>query len=114
MPPPIEKRVAIGGQFLDETQIRLSATSFLSFPVDSHRGEIGGDGAVKVHSKMPTVVALFAQGRLSAVGGAPVEVMVCGKKLRSMVLEEVSCAENGGHHDVAVLVFRSAIAGVIA
>ena len=114
VPPPIEKRVAIGGQFLDETQIRLSATSFLGFPVESHRGEVGGDGVVKIRSKMPAVVALFAQGRLSAVGGAPVEVMVGGKNLGPMVLVEVSCAENGGHHDVAMLVFRSATAELIA
>jgi hypothetical protein len=108
VPPPAEKRIAIGGKFLDEVSIRQSATSYLSFPVDNHSGEVGADGFVTIHAKMPTVVQLFAEGRLTRVGGAPVEVMVGGKKLGPMVLSEVSCTGYGGHNDVALLVFRRA------
>jgi hypothetical protein len=43
---------------------------------------------------------------LKPVGGAPVEVVVGGRKLGPMVLIEVRCTGYGGHHDVAVLVFR--------
>ena len=112
VPPPAEKRIAIGGKFLDEVSIRQTATSFLSFPVGNHRGEIGGDGAVTIHAKMPTIVELFAEGALTPVGGAPVEIMVAGKKLGPMVLAEVRCTGGGGLHDVAVLVFRRSDAAV--
>jgi hypothetical protein len=112
VPPPAEKRIAIGGKFLDEVSIRQSATSFLSFPVGNHRGEIGGDGAVTIHAKMPTIVELFAEGALTPVGGAPMEIMVAGKKLGPMVLAEVRCTGGGGLHDVAILVFRRADAEV--
>jgi hypothetical protein len=108
VPPPAEKRIAIGGKFLDEVSIRQSATSFLSFPVENHRGEVGGDGVVTIHAKMPTIVELFAEGALTPVGGAPVDVMVAGKKLGPMVLAEVRCTGGGGHHDIVVLVFRRA------
>lgn len=108
VPPPIEKRVAIGGKFLDETQIRMTATSYLSFPVEAHRGVIGDDGTVSVRTKMPTAVALLAQGLLPPIGGAAVGLMVQGKKLDAMVLSEIRCDDNGGHHDIAVLVFKPA------
>ena len=108
VPPPAEKRIAIGGQFLDEVNIRRSAPAFLSFPVDNHHGEIGGDGVVTIHAKMPTIVELFAEGALTPVGGAPADVMVAGKKLGPMVLAEVRCTGGGGHHDIVVLVFRGA------
>jgi len=81
VPPPAEKRIAIGGRFLDEVQIRMTATSYLSFPVESHRGTVDGNGIATIHAKMPTVVQLFAEGRLPPVGGTPVEVMVRGQKL---------------------------------
>ena len=57
---------------------------------------------------MPTIVALFAEGALGPIGGAPVDVRVGGKVLGSMVLREVSCSGQGGHHDIAVLVFGPA------
>jgi hypothetical protein len=38
--------------------------------------------------------------------------MVGGKQLGAMVLSEVRGTEYGGHHDVAVLVFRRANAAV--
>lgn len=111
VPPPAEKRIAIGGKFLDEVRIRQGATSHLSFPVDHHRGEIGSDGVVAIQAKMPTVVELFAKGVLKPVGGAPVDVMVGATRLGPMILAELRCA-GGGHHDVAVLVFRPAGAEV--
>jgi len=110
IPPPAEKRIAIGGQFLDEAKIRLDATSYLSFPVQSHRGLVDSNGIATIHAKMPTVLQLFAEGRIPPVGGTPVEVMVGGKPLGAMVLSGVRCISNGGHHDVAELVFRPATA----
>jgi hypothetical protein len=106
VPPPAEKRIAIAGRFLDEVRIHLGGTSFLSFPVENHRGDIHADGAVTVEAKMPTVVALFADGALKPVGGAPVDVRVGSKVLGPMVLREVGCSGRDGHNDVAVLVFR--------
>lgn len=108
VPPPLEKRIAIGGRFLDEVKIRLDATSYLSFPVQNHRGLVGSDGSATIHAKMPTALQLFAEGRLPQVGGGSVEVVVGGKPLGPMVLSEVRCVSNGGHHDVAELVFRPA------
>jgi len=112
VPPPVEKRIAIGGQFLDEVRIRISATSYLGFPVEEHRGEVGGDGRVTIHTKMPAVVELFAQGRLTAVGGAPVDIMVGGKALGPMVLAEVRGVEEGGRYDIVALIFRSTTARI--
>jgi len=109
----MEKRIAIGGQFLDEVKIRLDATSYLSFPVENHRGVVGSDGFATIHARMPTALQLFAEGRLPPAGGPPVEVIVGGKPLGPMLLSEVRCVSNGGHHDVAELVFRPAIAGAL-
>lgn len=53
------------GTLLDEVQIKQSATSYLSCPVEHHRGAIGVDGVVTIYSTMPTVLALFAEGRLT-------------------------------------------------
>lgn len=108
VPPPAEKRIAIGGKFLDEVRVNQSTTSYLLFPVERHRGEIGADGVVTIYSTMPTVLQLFAEGRLTPVGGAPVDIMVGGKELGPMVLVELRCADSGGYHDVAVLVLRPA------
>lgn len=108
IPPPIEKRVAIGARFLDEECIPLTATSLLRFPVQHHSGAVGTDGRVTIHTKMPTAVALFANGAIRPIGGEAVELMVEGKKLGAMVLTGVQCGENGGRQDVAVLVFEPA------
>ena len=83
---------------------RRSATSFLLFPVENDRG----DGVVTIHAKLPTVVDLFAEGTLTPVDGAPVNVIVAGKMLGPMVLAEVRCTGGGEYHDVVVLVFRRA------
>lgn len=42
--PPVEKRVAIGGAFLDEVQIARGANTSLSFPVDRHRASVAENG----------------------------------------------------------------------
>ena len=73
-PPPAEKRVAIGGKFLDEVQISQGGNMSLSFPVDRHRGVIGEDGTVTVYAMMPAALKLFAEGRLPRVAGDAVEV----------------------------------------
>jgi hypothetical protein len=106
VPPPVEKRVAIGGKFLDEVRISLGGNSFLGFPVDRHRGVVGDDGTATVYAMMPTAVKLFADGRLTRVGGDPVEVTIGGRKLGPMVLTEVLCGGENYRYDVAVLVFR--------
>jgi len=108
VPEAIEKRVAIGGKFLDETQIRLTATSSLRFPVKAHRGRIGNDGSVMVRTKMPIALALLAEGVLPAIGGASVGLTVQGKRLEAMVLSEIRCDANGGHYDIAILTFKPA------
>jgi hypothetical protein len=106
VPPPIEKRISIGGVFLDEVRIRLNATSFLGFPVTEHRASIGPDGTATVEARMPTALQLFAEGRLPHVGGDPVDVVIGGRCIGPMVLSEVRCAGDHGRHDTAVLLFR--------
>jgi len=95
--------------FLDEVRILLDrkagAIAMLSFPVGRHWGAVGDDGSVMVYTKMPTAVSLLAEGVLPPLGGAAVELMVGGRKLDAMLLTEVRCEPNGGHHDIAVLVF---------
>ena len=113
VPPPAEKRISIGGRFLDEVRIRQTATSYVGFPVTVHHGVVGDDGTATVNAKMPSVVQLFAEGRLPPVGGPPVEVTVGVAKLGPMVLSEVRCAGQHGWNDVAVLIFRPASADSI-
>ena len=108
VPPPIEKRIAIGGKFLDEVLIAQGRNAYLSFPVERHRGVIGDDGAVTVHAMMPSALQLFAEGCLPRIGGAPVEVVVGGRKLGLMVLSELHCGGENYRHDVAILVFKHA------
>ena len=106
IPPPAEKRVAIGGKFLDEVRISLSGNAALSFPVERHRGVVGDDGTATVYAMMPSALKLFAEGRLPRIGGDPVELVIGGRKLGSMVLTEVGCGGADYRHDIAVLVFR--------
>jgi hypothetical protein len=108
VPPPLEKRIAIGGAFLDEVRIRQSETSYLSFPVENHRGVIDTEGVATVRAQMPTVAQLFAEGRLAAIGGHPVEVRIGATNLGPMVLRELRCGGDSGRNDVAVLVFARA------
>jgi hypothetical protein len=108
IPPPIEERVAIGGKFLDEVQIRQTANAYLKFPVEAHRGQVASDGSVTIHTKMPTAIALFAEGALRPVGEAQVDITVAGKEHRAMVLCDVICTGHAGHNDIAALVFKPA------
>jgi hypothetical protein len=108
VPPPIEKRIAIGGRFLDEVLIAQGGNTYASFPVEQHRGVIGDDGTVTVHAMMPSALQLFAEGRLPRVDGGPVEVVVGGRKLGPMILAEIRCGGENYRHDVAVLVFKQA------
>jgi hypothetical protein len=112
VPPPIEKRVAIGGKFLDEVRIRLNASSYVSFPVSEHSGSIGADGTATVRARMPTALQLFAEGLLPRVGGDPVELVIGGRSTGAMVLSDVVSGGEYGRHDIAVLVFRPAHAEV--
>ena len=64
-------RIAIGGRYLDEVQIRLDlpdSLSHLSFPANRHRGRVEED-RVTVFTQGPTAVKLFADGVLPPVGG---------------------------------------------
>jgi hypothetical protein len=108
LPPPLEKRIAVDGKFLDEVQISQGGNTSLSFPVERHRGVIDDDGTATVYAMMPSALQLFAEGHLPRVGGAPVEVAIGGRKLGPMVLTQVSCGGESYRHDIAVLVFRRA------
>lgn len=110
-PPPIEKRIAIGGKFLDEVRIARGGNAYVGYPVTEHRSMIGDDGTVTVHAMMPSALQLFAEGRLPRVGGDPVEVVVGGRKLGPMMLAEIRCGGENHRHDIAVLVFKQASTG---
>jgi hypothetical protein len=112
VPPPIEKRIAIGGRFLEEVRIRRGESAYVGFPVTEHRGVIGTDGTVTVHAMMPSALQLFAEGRLPHVGGIPVEVMVGGRDLGPMTLAELRCDGESYRYNVAVLVFKRPSTGV--
>lgn len=106
LPPPVQKRVALGGKYLDEVNVAQGVNISVSFPADRHRGEVGADGTATVYAMMATALQLFAEGRLTRVGGDPVEVAVGGRRLGPMVLTHVRCS--GLNYDIAVLVFRPA------
>jgi hypothetical protein len=67
VPPPAEKRIALGVSLLDEVRIRHGANAYRLFPVDQHQGAVDADGAATIRAKMPAVVRLFAEGRLAKV-----------------------------------------------
>ena len=103
--PPSEKRIAIGGPaFLDEVLIRLRPGQYLGFPYARHTAAVAEDGTVTVEAMMPTALQLFADGRLSRVGGAPIAVTIGGRALEPMNLVEVRCA--GESNELARLVFK--------
>lgn len=106
--PPVDKRISIGGKFLDEARISQGGNSSLSFPVESHRGVVGDDGTAMVYAMMPSALKLFADGSLTRIGGDPVEVVIGGRKLGPMVLTEVRCGRENYQHDIAVLIFTGA------
>lgn len=104
--PPNEKRISIGGAFLDEVRIRQTKTSLISFPIDNHRGVVDLDGTATVEARMPTALQLLADGRLPRIDGEPVELVVRGRRLPAMVLSEVRCGGDHGRNDIAVLLFK--------
>lgn len=106
--PPAEKRIAIGGRYLDELSIALGSGHYLGFPVERHRGVVGEDGTATVYAMMPSALQLFAAGVLPAIGAGPVEVAIGRRQLGPMRLAEVSCGSEDGRHDVAILVFKPA------
>jgi hypothetical protein len=108
IPPPIEKRIAIGGVFLDEVRIRLDGGgySFLNFPYARHHGVVAEDGTATVYAMMPSALQLLAEGKLPRLNSDCVDVVVGGRALGPMVLTEVRCVGHGG--DVATLVFKPA------
>lgn len=107
VPPPVEKRIAIAGTFLDEVRIRRDGGySFLRFPESRHRGAVAEDGTATVYAMMPSALQLFAEGKLPRVNAGAVDVVVGGRALGPMVLAEVRCV--GISADVATLVFKPA------
>jgi hypothetical protein len=66
VPPPAEKRVAVGGKFLDEVQISQGGNTSLNFPVDRHRGVVGEDGTATVYAMMPLGLEAVRGGALAA------------------------------------------------
>lgn len=109
VPPPAEKRVALGGKFLDEVRISQGRNGLLSFPVDRHRGVVAADGTATIHAMMPSALQLFAEGRLPPVGGE-VEVVIGGRALGPMVLASIGCGGENYRNDIAILVFTPASA----
>lgn len=107
-PPPADKRIAIGGRFLDEVRIPQGGNALLSFPVERHSGTISEDGTATVRTMMPSALRLFAEGHLPPVKGGHVEVAIGGRPLGPMVLADVRCGGEDLRHDVAILVFKPA------
>ena len=112
VPPPVDKRIAIGGTFLDEVRIRQDGGgyAFLSFPYARHRGAIAEDGTATVYAMMPSAMQLFAEGKLPRLNAGSVDVTIGGRALGPMVLAEVRCVGLGT--DVATLVFKPADNGI--
>lgn len=106
VPPPLEKRIAIGGTFLDEVRISRGDNTLLSYPPERHRAVLAADGAATIYAMMPSALQLLADGRLPSVGGGPIEVAIGGRSLGPMVLAAVQCI--GAHYEVAALVFKPA------
>lgn len=106
VPPPLEERIAIGGQFLDEVQLPMASRMSLLFPRKRHTAMLGEGGTLTLRTPMPVAVVLLADGVLPPKGGAPVEVLVHGENLGPMVLREVSCSGDGGRESIAALVFE--------
>lgn len=103
VPPPADKRVSIGGKFLDEVRIREGETTYVAYPIEHHRGVSAPDGMTTIYTRAATVLELFAQDVLKPVGKGAVSLVLSGKMLGLMVLSEVRI---GGDRSGAVLVFR--------
>ena len=105
-------RIAIGGRYLDEVQIRLDlpdSLSHLSFPANRHRGRVEED-RVNVFTQGPTAVKLFADGVLPPVGRGAVTVAIGGWELGPCHLEAVETCETRSFEHGIVLRFRRVMA----
>jgi hypothetical protein len=105
-----ELRIAIEGRYLDEVKIRqanMYATSpiaYVSFPARRHWARAEGDD-VTLSAQAATVVKLFADGVLPALGGRSVAVEV-GGRIHRCILEAVELGATGAVDDMIVLRFR--------
>jgi hypothetical protein len=107
VPPRAETRISIDGRYLDEVQIRQTATSFLAFPPERHRAETTGDRVV-LHVPALAVAQLLAEGRLPPIGGRSVELIVHAQPPRRMVLAEICSGARSVLGEVVSLTFRAA------
>ena len=109
--PPVEKRIAIDGRFLDEVRIRVAqsgsgAVVYRSDPPQSHRAEIDRDDHVAIHTPMATAATLLAEGNLPPVGARSVELRVGGKPFEAMDFRELRISSAGLGDAQAVLLFE--------
>jgi len=105
-------RVAIGGRYLDEVQIRLDlpdSLSHLSFPANRHRGRVEED-RVTVFTQGPTGVKLFADGVLPPIGGGAVTVAIGGPGVRTLPPRGRRDCETRSFEHGIVLRFRRVMA----
>lgn len=108
VPPPVEKRVKIGGAFLDEVGVPLGAGSTLSHPIEHHRWRVDERGVVTIWTKLPTAAQLFAVGHLTRIGGAPVRVTLGATDFDAVQLVALRLCDNYGRYDEVELEFRRA------
>jgi hypothetical protein len=104
-------RIAIGGRYLDEVQIRqnLPGTSYVSFPAHRHLARVEDD-LVTVSTQGATAVKLFADGVLPPVGGGAVTVAIGGRELGLCHLDAVETCETRSFELGIVLRFRRVMA----
>jgi hypothetical protein len=106
-----EVRIAIRAKYLDEVRIRQAdqcapgSVSYLSFPAHRHWARIVGDRII-IGAQAATVVQLFADGVLPAVGGRGVPVEVGNRKFGGCVLESIESGKRSAVDDIIVLRFR--------
>jgi hypothetical protein len=107
-------RIAIGGTYLDEVQIRLAKShapntrSDLSFPAHHHAASIEQDQLV-VATQAATAVKLFSEGVLQPIGGTGVTVRIGSEDCGLWLLDSVE-ADHESSSDVQILLrFRRAV-----
>ncbi len=104
-------RIAIEGRYLDEVRIRQAlqwdprSVCFLAFPATRHRALVEGP-RVTISAQAPTIVQLFAEGILPAVGTRPVRLEIAGKDLGAFILDTIESGERTAIGDMIVLRFH--------
>ena len=108
-----QDRIAIGGTYLDEVQIRLARShapntlSNLSFPAHRHAASVEQDQLV-VSTQAATAVTLFAEGILLPMGGTAVTVSIGSEDCGLWLLDAVE-ADRASPSDITILLrFRRA------